>query len=134
MSSQSVDIPDVVEPSEPFWAATAEHRLVVQWCPACELPIFYPREACPTCLSPSLEWRDAAGTGVICAITQVHHRALKSVAGAAPFLTALVDLDEGVRMPTNLVGFDDTTPSIGQRVRVSFIESDGRSMPVFGPA
>ncbi|QXC62779.1 hypothetical protein KSP35_08360 [Aquihabitans sp. G128] len=63
--------PPVSPAAEPFWEATRERRLVLQWCPACERAIHFPREACPTCLGADLELRPAAGTGTVYAVTTI---------------------------------------------------------------
>jgi uncharacterized OB-fold protein len=49
--------------AEPFWEATKERRLLVQWCLDCDKAVFYPREICPGCFGVNLEWREASGNG-----------------------------------------------------------------------
>ena len=134
MSSGSKPVPTAMPLSEPFWEAAAERRLALQWCTSCEIPIFFPREACPKCLGTSLMWRDATGRGVVYAFTVVHNAAATAVVGSAPFIAGLVDLDEGVRLPTNLVGFDGAAPAIGQAVKVTWRDSEGCTYPIFEPA
>ena len=136
MSEIQIHLVPPTELSQPFWDAAGEKRLLVQWCPACDRGIFYPREACPSCLGTTLEWRESAGTGVVYACTRAHHEALTSVIGQPPFLTALVDLDDGVRMPTVLVDVDvdDVVEAIGRPVRVRWTDVNRRTYPVFGPA
>ena len=117
--------PPASEIAEPFWNATREGRLVLQWCTACEKPIWYPREVCPGCLGDDLEWRDAAGEGVVYACT-VEHKA------DDPYVVALVDLDEGVRLLSNVVGGPPEQVVVGDRVRVTWEPlSDGRQLPLF---
>ncbi len=55
--------PPVSPVSAPFWEATRERRLLVQWCLDCDKSVFYPRETCPGCLGTDLEWREASGDG-----------------------------------------------------------------------
>ena len=61
--------PPVHPLTEPFWDATRERRLVLQWCRACEASIHYPREACPRCFGSDLAWRESTGSGVVYAAT-----------------------------------------------------------------
>jgi uncharacterized OB-fold protein len=119
---------------EPFWAATAEHRLVLQRCAACGAVQHYPRSACRVCLSTELAWIDAAGTGTVYSFTVVRRPMMPAFREAAPYVYALVDLDEGVRMITNVVGVAVDDVRIGQRVRVVFeAAEDGTMLPLFTP-
>ena len=127
--------PPVSEVSQPFWDATRERRLLVQWCRDCDRPVFYPREVCPTCLGADLEWRESAGTGIVRAITVEHRPQNPMFADRAPYAIALVDVAEGWRMLTNLVECDPMTVSVGTPVTVTWEPlSDGRNLPLFTPA
>lgn len=120
--------------AEPFWAATRERRFVLQWCTACERPVHFPREACPRCLGSELEFRPATGLGTVYAVSVMPKPANPSMAGRAPYAVALVDLDEGARMLTNVVGVDPGSVVVGQRVRVAWEPlADGRHLAVFVP-
>ncbi len=130
--------PTVGDESGPFWEATRQERLLVQWCAACDRGIFYPRVLCPFCSSAgALEWREASGRAVVHAAV-VEHR--PEAAGAAfaqgrPFCIALVDLEEGVRMMTNVVGCPPDEVRSGMPVTVFWEPlSDGRRLPLFRPA
>jgi uncharacterized protein len=124
--------PPISEVTEPFWAATRRGRLLLQWCTACARPIWYPREVCPRCLSTTLEWRESQGRGVVYACT-VEHKA-QTRALEAPYVVALVELDEGVRMLSNVVGCPPDQVAVGDRVGVTWEPlSDGRRLPLFEP-
>ena len=126
--------PPVSEVSQPFWDATREHRLVVQWCRDCDRPVFYPREVCPTCLGDDLDWRESAGTGTVHAITVEHRPQNPQVAGRVPYAIALVEVAEGWRMLTNVVDCDPLTVTVGSPVAVTWEPlSDGRNLPLFSP-
>lgn len=125
--------PPVTETSEPFWEATRDGRLILQWCRRCEQPVWFPREVCPGCLGSDLEWRDSPGEGEVYACS-VEHRA-QTRALEAPYVVALVELDEGVRLLTNVVGCPPESVAIGDRVTVTWEQlSDGRQLPLFAPA
>jgi uncharacterized OB-fold protein len=120
--------------AQPFWDATRERRLLVQWCRDCDRPVFYPREVCPTCLDTALEWRESAGTGTVHAITVEHHPQNPQLASRAPYAIALVDVAEGWRMLTNISGCDPMTVMVGTPVTVAWEPlSDGRNLPMFTP-
>lgn len=120
---------------QPFWDASRDHRLVLPWCPACEQPVWYPREICPRCLGADLDWREPSGLATVYAAS-VHTKAgLPMMADRVPYVVALVDLDEGVRLMTNVVGCPPAEVEVGMRVRVAWEDlSDGRALPVFEPA
>lgn len=122
--------PPMSEVSEPFWDATRSQQLVMQWCVACDAVVFFPRAVCPRCLGDQLEWRASRGTGVVYAAS-VEHRPPE---GEAPYVVALVDLDEGARMMTNIVGCDPLSVTIGMPVAVTWEPlPDGRNLPLFAP-
>lgn len=120
--------------SEPFWEATRTKRLVLQWCTACGEPVHFPRAFCPHCQSPgsALEWREASGHGVVHAVTVEHRPELSGE--DAPFAVALVQLAEGPRLMTNVVGCPAADVTIGMAVSVTWEElEDGRCLPLFEP-
>ena len=132
--------PPVGAESGPFWEATREGRLLVQWCTACDRGVFYPRAFCPYCgARPGrpLEWREASGRATVHAAV-VEHRpepAGAAFAGGEPYCIALVDLEEGVRMMTNVVGCPPGDVHSGMAVTVTWEPlSDGRQLALFRPA
>lgn len=126
--------PPVSPAAEPFWAATRERQLVLQWCTACERPIHFPREACPRCLGDGLEFRPASGMGTVYAVSVMPKPANPTMAGRTPYAVALVDLDEGARTMTNVVGVEPSSVVVGQRVQVVWEPlADGRHLALFVP-
>jgi uncharacterized OB-fold protein len=127
-------LPDVGAAGAPFWAAARDHRLVVQHCPRCDRFQHFPRAWCTNCLNEELEFVDASGDGTIYSFTVIRRAANPTFAGRVPYVYALVDLDEGVRVTTNIVGCDASDVRVGQRVRVCFEDvDDAHSLPVFTP-
>jgi uncharacterized OB-fold protein len=117
--------PDNKQLTAPFWQATKRHELVMQRCNKCSNWIFYPREQCPICFSQDLGWEKVSGNGRVYAVTIIHQPGNAAFEPDVPYAFAIVQLDEGVRMPTNIVGcpwedvkidmpvtveFDDVTP------------------------
>jgi uncharacterized protein len=126
--------PPATATTAPFWEATRERRLLLQWCSGCERPIFYPREECPYCTATSLRWRPASGRGSLYTFT-VEHRAPSPLAGGkGPYVIALVDLDEGVRMMANVVNCPLDSLEVGMPLEVTWEQlPDGRCLPLFQP-
>lgn len=113
--------------TEPFWQACMERRLTVQRCTVCGSHQFYPRPFCLSCEASGLEWVDAKGSGTIYSITTVRMPVSKDL--APPYLLALVDLDEGPRLLTNV---EAESAGIGDRVTVAWRRRDGLPpLPVF---
>jgi uncharacterized OB-fold protein len=127
--------PQESEVAKPFWDATREHRFVLQWCNDCGKAIFYPREVCPSCLrSDGLEWRDASGRATVYAVSVQHAPQIPMAAYEAPYAVAVVELEEGVRMLSTIVGADPESVTVGQAVSVLWEPlSDGRNLPLFQP-
>ncbi len=124
--------PDLIA-AEPFWAAAARGVLSVPWCPHCEAPVLYPRDFCPRCHATDLAWRDLSGRGSVYSYA-VETRSLPGCDLEPPFVIALVDLDEGGRLPTNVLASPDDV-EIGTAVEVVFTEiDDGRHIPRFRPS
>jgi uncharacterized protein len=114
----------------PFWRAAAEHLLIVQRCSDCGHHQLYPRPFCTACRSDAVEWVPAAGTGTVYTLTTVHVEIAPDM--KPPYVVAVVELDEGPRLTTNLT---DAELRIGDRVTVGWRERAGAPpFPVFGRA
>ena len=120
--------------SAPFRAATREQRLVLQWCRSCQRPIHFPREACPTCLGDDLEFRPASGRGTVYAASTMPKPGHPTMAGREPYVVALIELEEGVRLMSNVVGTSPESVVVGLPVTVVWEPlADGRHLPQFEP-
>jgi hypothetical protein len=130
--------PRPTDASLPYWEATREKRLLLQWCLGCDLPVHFPRVACPRCLGSHFEHREASGRATVHAVV-VEHRPPSPFPSSAgrddqPYAVALVDLAEGPRMVTNIVGCAPMDVQPGMAVRVTWEPlSDGRHLPLFEP-
>ena len=81
--------------AEPFWDGTRQHELVLPACRECDVVFWYPREVCPTCLGTDIEWRPAAGDGVVYAVSVQYRPGPPSRRPTCPYAVALVDLARG---------------------------------------
>ncbi len=124
--------------TEPFWEATKRHELTYQTCNKCNEVIFYPRNHCTNCGSDDNTRNVSKGEGTVytySVIMQSRHPAFKDLGAYA---IAYVDLDEGFRIMTNIVGVGDPTKEIecGMRVKLRW-EDQGEgeiALPMFEPA
>jgi uncharacterized OB-fold protein len=115
-----------------FWQAAAEHRLVAQRCTDCGRFRHPPRPMCPACHSLSFAWVDLGGGGVVYSYAVLHYP--QHPAFTYPLVAALVDLDEGVRLVTNLVHVSPEDVRIGLEVQVTFEPTtNDMAVPVFEP-
>ncbi|BBZ72787.1 Zn-ribbon domain-containing OB-fold protein [Mycobacterium paraseoulense] len=104
--------------SLPFWQGCRSEELWYQRCDACGYPNFPPTEHCRQCLSAQVRWERSAGLGEIYSWTVVHRPVTAEF--SPPYAPAIVTLDEGYQMLTNVVGVAPEELRIGMRVRVQF--------------
>jgi uncharacterized OB-fold protein len=127
-------VPGVV--SQPFWDGLKEHRLLVQRCVAGGHLFLYPREFCPVCHTAELEWQPVSGRGRVHSFTVVH-RAANPVfqQEKAPYVFALIQLDEGPILTSNVEGVEPDAVTIDMPVEVQFDDvTDEVTLPKFRPA
>lgn len=117
-----------------YWDGAREGKLLLQRCPACEKPWFPPRPGCPTCGSRDIEVFEASGSATLYSYV-ISHVAPPGV--EAPFVVAIVELEEGPRMVTNVVGVepDPRNLPLDLPLTVTFRDLEGDlKLPVFEPA
>lgn len=132
--SQASFRPRPTDATGPYWDATRDRRLVLQWCLDCEAFVHHPREACPRCLGQNLTWRESAGAGTVHALS-VHYRPFGAMSNEdCPYIVAFIDLDEGVRFLANLVEVKPEDAAVGDRVELTWIPvAEGYHLPAFRP-
>jgi uncharacterized OB-fold protein len=124
--------PVLTDDSRAFWEAATAGRLVAQRCRACGRLRHPPRPMCPFCRSIEHELIDLAGTGVVYSYALLHYPQNPSF--TYPIVAVLVELEEGIRLVSNLVGVDPGDVRIGIPVRATFAATaDGMAVPVFEP-
>jgi uncharacterized OB-fold protein len=106
--------------SAPFWQAAHQGRLELQYCGNCEQFQHYPRIVCGNCWNEDIEWKTCIGKGSVYSFSICNTPGLPSFRGDAPYVVAIVELVEGVRMTTNIVGCAATAVCIGMQVEAVF--------------
>ena len=117
--------------SKPFWDACGRGELQLPHCLRCDRAFYYPRRNCPHCGSAELDTRKAAGTGRVFSFTHVHVSFYGSQwESQLPYTPVLVDLDEGVRMLSRLIGPDREIGCSRRQDRCPhFVEIEGQKLP-----
>ncbi len=136
MSDPKRPLPRADEPdTRAFWAATKDKEFRYQQCRDCDQIVFYPRRHCTGCTSGNLEWKVASGKGTVYTYSVVRQSYHPFFRNLVPYAVAWVDLEEGPRVLTNIVGVKDPLAdvSIGQAVQLEWEEYEELSIPLFRP-
>lgn len=122
--------------SQPFWDALRDERVVLQRCDECATWVYYPRVRCPGCLSDHLTWTEVAGRGTVYTFTVAVQPTAPPFADEVPQLLAIVELTEGVRLSSTVVGVEPGHPvTVGMPVAPVFDHGDdGITLLRFRPA
>ena len=113
-------LPDAL--TRPYWDAAAEGRLLVQRCEACGEHQWYPRAHCIACGAGEPAWVEAAGTGRLHTFSVLHKTPNPEFAADLPYVLAIIELDEGVRVSANVVDVDHGVLACDLPVRVVFVD------------
>ena len=116
--------PRIGPDNEPFWHGCRAHRLMLPTCRACGKPHLPPGPVCPFCFSDDIAWQAASGRGHICTWTMVHKAWFPAFKDETPYNVVQVELDEGPRLTSRIVGCGDQKIQIGHRVEVVFDDID----------
>lgn len=107
---------------------------MLQHCVDCERAVFYPRLRCPHCWGNALTWVEASGRGTVASYTIIHRPGHPAFAADAPYVVALVDLAEGVRILSNIVNCPIETVQVEMPVNVVWEAQGEFTLPKFQPA
>ncbi len=128
------ELPSVEDETRPYWEAAKQGRLLIKKCNACGEVHHYPRPFCPTCWSEDVEWLEVSGAGTLYTYSTIFRNDLEPFSEWGAYVAAVVELDEGPRLMTNMVGADPESLRVGMPVAVSFRDlSDEWAAPVFSP-
>lgn len=131
----SKPVPQPSPETQPFWEGCAAGELRLQRCQSCDSFFFPPRPFCPTCSSSGVEWRPVSGRGTLHTYL-INHRPARGFEDDAPYAIAVVQLDEGPRMMSNIVGVENTPENLllDMPLQVTFEQRGDVMLPVFEPA
>ena len=117
-------LPRLTPDNEPFYKGLRERRLLLPYCMDCGKPHLPPGPFCPFCFSDDIAWQPASGRGRISTWTMVHKAWFPAFKDETPYNVVQVELDEGPRLTSRLVGAGEQQIKIGQRVEVVFEDID----------
>lgn len=122
MTDYTKPLPKSDPVTAPFWDSVNREALEVQRCDDCNAFVFYPRALCPSCGSRRLTWTPVSGRGRIYSMTIVHRPTNSAFKADSPYVVALVELEEGCRMMSNIIDVqaDPEHVRIGMAVEIVY--------------
>lgn len=134
MTQDSKPVPIPNSDSRTFWEATKRHELALQRCARCLEFRYFPRPICPFCLDERYDWQATSGKGQVWTYTVIHRAPSAAFRKDVPFVLAVVELAEGPRMMTNIIGTPPSNVYIGLPVEVVFEDmTEEITVPKFQP-
>ncbi|MFN4099825.1 MAG: Zn-ribbon domain-containing OB-fold protein [Pararhodobacter sp.] len=135
MSAYTKPLPTLDDVNRPFWDACREGRLALQKCRSCAHLRYPVSHVCPECLSYESDWTTVSGKGEVFSYIVFHQVYNEAFAQDVPYNVAIIQLDEGPRMISNVTGVANDAVKVGDRVEVVFDPvTDEITIPRFKPA
>lgn len=126
--------PDPTPETKGYWEAAKNHELAIQRCVECKTFRHHPRPMCPECFSLESEWEPVSGRGTVYSYAIVNQFLHPHWSDSVPYNVVLVELEEGIRIVSNLVDCPNESIEIGMPVTVVFEEiSSEITLPLFTP-
>lgn len=113
-------LPTLDDLNRPFWTAAREGRLALQHCGDCGKPRYPINHVCPHCLCETYEWKPVSGRGTVHSSIVFHQVYNQAFAMDVPYNVSLIQLEEGPRMMSNVVGIPPQEVKVGDKVAVVF--------------
>lgn len=126
-------LPAITDLNRDYFEGCALGELRLRRCLRCDARFRFAHSWCPRCWSADLGWDRAGGQGRVSHFSIVHQAPYEAFEDDAPYVIALVDLDEGVRMMTNIIGCDPRQVYVGMDVQVHFEPRGAVTLPMFRP-
>jgi uncharacterized protein len=135
MTAPVAPVPRPTPETEEYWQATARGELVIQRCAACGQHFFYPRSTCPRCASDDVPWVRASGRATLYSYV-INHLPVPGFSEDGPYAIAVVELAEGPRMMSSIVGVPATPEELvlDMPLEVTFQQRGDYAIPVFTKA
>jgi uncharacterized OB-fold protein len=127
-------IPVPSQESQPYWDGLRDKKLTMPRCDDCKHHWFPPSLLCPKCNSPKWSWTKVSGRGRIFSYVVYHRVYHPAFAGEVPYAVAVIELDEGPRMYSNVIGVPPEQLSCDMKVEVAYEPiTDDITLPKFRP-
>ena len=131
----SKPLPEFRPETKPYWESTKNHKLVIPRSKTTGEYFFYPRAVSPgDDMTHDIEWVESSGKGKVWTFSIHHMGPSKAYKGDPPYVVALIELDEGVKMMSNVVDVDVNDVTVGMEVEVIFDDvTEEVTLPKFKP-
>ena len=116
----SKPLPHLDEENRPWWEALQRHELYIQKCGKCGDLRYYPRALCTNCMSSDTQWIKCSGRGKVYTFTTTYQNQAPGFRESIPYIMAYVELEEGVKMLTNIIDCAPEQAKIGMPVEVVY--------------
>lgn len=126
-------VPNITDVNRLYFEGCAQGELRVRACPRCQARFRFAYSWCPACWSQELSFVKASGRGKVTNFCVVHQAPYPAFEDVVPYVLALIELEEGVRMMSNVIGCPPEDVSIGLPVKVTFEQRGSVSLPMFVP-
>lgn len=134
MTEYTKPLPDITDSTRPYWDGCKAKKLLLPKCKTCGKTFFFPNHFCPTCLSEDLAWIESSGKGAVHTFTIIWRPPSDAFAADVPYVVAIIDLEEGPRMMSNIIGIPPDQVRVGMPVKVVFEEvTENVTLPKFRP-
>lgn len=134
MNAYKKPLPTPTPWSRPFWEGCKRQELLIQECEDCGEKVFYPKQFCSSCLSSDLQWIKASGKGKVYTFTVIHSYQPTEFSDDVPYVVAVVRLDEGVQLMSNLIDCKLEDIKCDMDIEVVFDDvTEEVSLPKFRP-
>ncbi|HBD12058.1 MAG TPA: nucleic acid-binding protein [Porticoccaceae bacterium] len=125
--------PKITRCAQPYWQSCLQEKLSLPYCKACDAVFYYPRLWCPGCFNQDLDWKTVSGRGRVYSYSVVHQSPLPSYQQDVPYVLAVIELEEGPRMMTNVINCDVDAVHVDMPVAVTFEQRGDMKIPQFQP-
>lgn len=134
MAEWKKPLPTIVGETLPYWEACRREELLIQRCDSCAQYQFYPRAICAHCWVGNVQWVKSTGRGTVWTFTVTYQNRSPGFSDEVPYVLALVELEEGIKMFTNIIQCEPRNVYIGMPVEVTFIKATNNvTIPYFKP-
>jgi len=128
-------LPAIQPWSKLFWEGTKSRKLLIQECSNCGKRIFYPKKYCPNCRSTNIKWIESTGEGKVYSFSTLYVGPRPNFEDDVPYTVAIIELNEGVRLMSNIVNCDPKDIKCDMPVKVTFEDvSEEITLPKFEPS
>ena len=125
--------PKMTPGAEHYWQSATDENFVLPQCQDCQEIFFYPRVWCPACFSQNLSWHQASGKGVVYSFSVIHQAPFPAYEGDVPYVLAIIALEEGPHMMTNVINCNPDKVTVDMPVSVTFESRGDIKVPQFEP-